>query len=425
MDKKLVKFSLADGVKSVAPAGYVESLEKLVNDIMIPRELEKMCTQEGRVYNYDFADYQKMAREIWGDTKLVRLGVGENKYYLSSIGGFGNEGFGGRYTEEVLNADVDGVVYQAQEQDLPWGCDKWSARLKRFANKDNPRLRWLVKNLLVQQPGYKELRKKMGLQPVVHFGPKDEIKAIYNVQNGGYVDSSVQRVFESMMDQDPYFRKCRDVFEKLEAQLHELASLLCDGSVIKGVASKNWIYVDRLSFDSPFSLIGRSYTKYSVYGALYDYNTFMHYGSDPARVACEVNNIVDYIRVDNGFLASEPPVQPVEGVKIHSDVYDVVEGLKTESLVKDLRTLALKLDGDAVLGADKTTNHVFVDHPSFKYGPESVLGVANYKLPTASVVGDMNRIARAGGVDGFANEMNNRIAFYKKLKLNQTNTKQR
>jgi hypothetical protein len=53
------------------------------------------------------------------------------------------------------------------------------------------------------------------------------------------------------------------------------------------------------------------------------------------------------------------------------------------------------------------------------------LGVANYKLPTSSVVGDMNRIARAGGVDGFANEMNNRIAFYKKLKQDQTNTKQR
>ena len=425
MDKKLVRFSLADDVKSEAPAGYVESLEKLVNDIMIPRELEKMCTQEGRVYNYSFADYQKMAREIWGDTKVVRLVVGDNEYYLSSIGGYGNEGFGGRYTEEVLNADVDGVVYQAQEQDLPWGLDGWPARLKRFANKDNPRLRWLVKNLLVQQPGCQELRKKMGLQPVC-FGPKDEFKAIYNVQNGGYVDSSVRGVFASMMDQEPYFRKCRpDVFEKLEAQLHELASLLCDGSVIVGDASKNWIYADHSSFHSPFSLIGRSYTKYSVLGALYDYNTFMDYDSDPARVAREINNIVDYNRVANGVMASEPPVQPVKGVKIHSDVYDVVEGLKTECLVKDLRALASKLDGDAVLGADKTTNHVFVDHPSFKYGPESVLGVANYKLPTASVVGDMNRIARAGGMDGFAKEMNNKIAFYKKLKQKKTNTKQR
>ncbi len=425
MDKKLVKFSLADDVKSEAPVGYVVSLENLVNDIMIPHELEKMCAQEGRVYNYSFADYQKMARDIWGDTKLVRLVVGTDEYYLSSIGGFGHEGFGGRYTEEVLNADVDGVVYQAQEQDLPWGFDKWPARLKRFANKDNPRLRWLVKHLLVQQPGYKELRKKMGLQPVF-LGAIDEFKAIYNVQNGGYVDSSVQSVFASMMDQEPYYRKCRpDVIEKLEIQLRKLASLLCDGSVIEGDASKNWIYVDHPSFHSPFSLIGRSYTKYSVYGALYDYNTFMHYGSDPARVAREVNNIVDYNRVANGVMASEPPVRPVKGVKIHSDVYDVVEGLKTESLVKDLRTLASKLDGDAVLGADKTTNHVFVDHPSFKYGPESVLGVANYKLPTSSVVGDMNRIARAGGVDGFANEMNNRIAFYKKLKLDQTNTKQR
>lgn len=425
MDKKLVRFSLADDVKSAAPAGYVESLEKLVNDIMIPRELEKMCTQEGRVYNYSFADYQKMAREIWGDTKVVRLVVGEEEYCLSSIGGYGHEGFGGCYTEEVLNANVDGVVYQAQEQDLPWGCDKWSARLKRFANKDNPRLRWLVKNLLVQQPGCQELRKKMGLQPVC-FGPKDEIKAIYNVQNGGSVDSSVQRVFASMMDQEPYYRKCRpDVIEKLEAQLRELASLLCDGSVIEGDASKNWIYVEHPSFRSPFSLIGRSYTKYSVLGALYDYNTFMDYGSDPARVAREINNIVDYNRVANGVMASEPPVRPVKGVKIHSDVYDVVEGLETECLVKDLRTLASKLDGKAVLGADKTTNHVFVDHPSFKYGTESVLGVANYKLPTSSVVGDMNRIARAGGVDGFAKEMNNRIAFYKKLKLKKTNTKQR
>ena len=425
MEKKLVSFSLTDEVKSEAPAGYVESLEKLVNDIMIPRELEKMCTQEGRVYNYSFADYQKLARDIWGDTKLVGLGVGENKYYLSSIGGFGHEGFGGRYTEEVLNADVDGVVYQAQEQGLPWGLDGWPARLKRFANKDNARLRWLVKHLLVQQPGYKELRKKMGLS-YVFLGAIDEFKTIYNVQNGGYVDSSVQSVFASMMDEDPYYRKCRpDVIEKLEIQLRKLASLLCDGSVIEGDASKNWIYVDHPSFHSPFSLIGRSYTKYSVYGALYDYNMFMHYGSDPARVAREVNNIVDYIRVANGVMASEPPVQPVKGAKIHSDVYDVVEGLKTECLVKDLRVLASKLDGDAVLGADKTTNHVFVDHPSFKYGPESVLGVANYKLPTSSVVGGMNRIARAGGVDGFANEMNNRIAFYKKLKLDQTSTKQR
>ena len=65
MDKKLVSFSLADGIKSVAPAGYVESLEKLVNDIMIPRELEKMCTQEGRVYNYSFADYQKMQQILY------------------------------------------------------------------------------------------------------------------------------------------------------------------------------------------------------------------------------------------------------------------------------------------------------------------------------------------------------------------------
>ena len=415
MTKKLVSFTLADDVKSAVPAGYVESLEQLVNDIMIPRELEKMCTQEGRVYNYSFADYQKMAREIWGDTKLVRLVVGENKYYE----------WGRWKTKEVLNANVDGVVYQAQEQDLPWGLDGWSARLNRFANKDNPRLRWLVKNLLVQQPGYQELRKKMGLQPVC-FGPKDEFKAIYNVQNGGYVDSSVRGVFASMMDQEPYFRKCRpDVFEKLEAQLHELASLLCDGSVIVGDASKNWIYADHSSFHSPFSLIGRSYTKYSVLGALYDYNTFMDYDSDPARVAREINNIVDYNRVANGVMASEPPVQPVKGVKIHSDVYDVVEGLKTECLVKDLRTLASKLPGKAVLGADKTTNHVFVDHPSFKYGTESVLGVANYKLPTSSVVGYMNRIARAGGVDGFAKEMNNRIAFYKKLKLKKTNTKQR
>ena len=424
MDKKLVKFSLADDVKSEAPAGYVESLEKLVNDIMIPRELEKMCTQEGRVYNYSFADYQKMARDIWGDTKLVRLVVGNDEYCLSSICGFGHVGFGGRYTEEVLNANVDGVVYQAQEQDLPWGFDKWSARLKRFANKDNPRLRWLVKNLLVQQPGCQELRKKMGLQPV-HFGPKDEIKAIYNVQNGGCVGSGVRGVFASMMDQEPYFRKCRpDVIENLEAQLHELASLLCDGSVITGDASKNWIYVYYPGCET-FSLIGRSYTKYSVLGALYDYNTFMDYGSDPARVAREVNNIVDYNRVANGVMASEPPVRPVKGAKIHSDVYDVVEGLKTECLVKDLRVLASKLPGKAVLGADKTTNHVFVDHPSFKYGTESVLGVANYKLPTLSVVGDMNRIARAGGVDGFVKEMNNRIAFYKKLKLKKTNTKQR
>ena len=415
---------MTDGIKSVAPAGYVESLEKLVNDIMIPRELEKMCTQEGRVYNYSFADYQKMAREIWGDTKLVRLVVGTDEYYLSSIGGMGHQGFGGRYTEEVLNADVDGVVYQAQEQDLPWGLDGWPARLKRFANKDNARLRWLVKNLLVQQPGCQELRKKMGLQPVC-FGAIDEIKAIYNVQNGGCVCSSVRGVFASMLKEEPDFEWCQKKIDKLEAQLRELASLLCDGSVIEGDASKNWIYVDHPSFHSPFSLIGKSYTKYSVYGALCKYNTFMDYGSDPARVAREVNNIVDYNRVANGVMASEPPVRPVKGVKIHSDVYDVVEGLKTECLVKDLRTLASKLDGDAVLGADKTTNHVFVDHPSFKYGTESVLGVANYKLPTSSVVGGMNRIARAGGVDGFAKEMNNRIAFYKKLKLKKTNTKQR
>lgn len=103
MEKKLVSFSLTDGIKSLAPAGYVESLEKLVSDIMIPRELEKMCTQEGRVYNYNFADYQKMARDIWGDTKLVRLVVGENKYYE----------WGRWKTKEVLNANVDGVVYQA------------------------------------------------------------------------------------------------------------------------------------------------------------------------------------------------------------------------------------------------------------------------------------------------------------------------
>ncbi len=412
MDKKLVKFSLADDVKSEAPAGYVESLEKLVNDIMIPRELEKMCTQEGRVYNYNFADYQKMAREIWGDTKLVRLVVGENKYYE----------WGRWKTEEVLDANVDGVVYQAQEQDLPWGCDKWSARLKRFANKDNPRLRWLVKNLLVQQPGYQELRKKMGLQPVC-FGPKDEIKAIYNVQNGGRVGLSVRDVFASKLDEGfDDIEWYQEKFDKLEAQLRELAPLLCDGSVITGDASRDWIYVYHPGFGR-FSLIGKERINYSVYVALTYLNTFND--SDPACVAREVNNIVDYNRVANGVMASEPPVRPVKGAKIHSDVYDVVEGLETERLVKDLRVLASKLDGDAVLGADKTTNHVFVDHPSFKYGTESVLGVANYKLPTSSVVGGMNRIVRAGGVDGFANEINNRIAFYKKLKLNKTNTKQR
>lgn len=306
---------------------------------------------------------------------------------------------------------------------MPWGFGG-AARLKRFANKDNARLRWLVKNLLVQQPGYQELRKKMGLQPVC-FGPKDEIKAIYNVQNGGRVGLSVRGFFASMMDEGfDDLEWYQEKFDELEAQLRELAPLLCDGSVITGDASRNWIYVYHPGFGR-FSLIGRSHPTYSVYGALCNYNKFMNYGSDPARVAREVNNIVDYNRVANGVMAYEPPVRPVKGAKIHSDVYDVVEGLKTECLVKDLRVLASKLDGDAVLGADKTTNHVFVDHPSFKYGPESVLGVANYKLPTSSVVGDMNRIARAGGVDGFANEMNNRIAFYKKLKLNKTNTKQR
>lgn len=413
MDKKLVKFSLTDGIKSVAPAGYVESLEKLVNDIIIPRELEKMCTQEGRVYNYSFADYQKMARDIWGDTKLVRLVVGENKYH---------DEFGRWKTKEVLNANVDGVVYQAQEQDLPWAFDGWSARLNRFANKDNPRLRWLVKNLLVQQPGYKELRKKMGLQPVC-FGPKDEIKAIYNVQNGGRVVLSVRDVFASKLDEGfDDIEWYQEKFDKLEVQLRELAPLLCDGSVITGDEIRDWIYVYHPGFGR-FSLVGKERTKYSVYEALTYLNKFND--SDPACVAREVNNIVDYNRVANGVMASEPPVRPVKGAKIHSDVYDVVKGLKTECLVKDLRVLASKLPGKAVLGADKTTNHVFVDHPSFKYGPESVLGVANYKLPTSSVVGDMNRIARAGGVDGFAKEMNNRIAFYKKLKLKKTNTKQR
>ena len=424
MDKKLVKFSLADGVKSVAPAGYVESLEKLVNDIMIPRELEKMCTQEGRVYNYNFADYQKMARDIWGDTKLVRLVVGKDVYCLSPIGGFGHEGFGGCETTEVLNANVDGVVYQAQERDLPLGLNGWSSRLNRFANKDNARLRWLVKNLLVQQPGYQELRKKMGLQPVC-FGPKDEIKAIYNVQNGGHVDSSVYGVFASMLDEAPCFREWyQEKIDELGVKLRELAPLLCDGSVIVGDASRIWIYA-LCPGCSPFSLIGESNTKYSVRDVMDVLDEPDMLKLSMCRLACSMNDVVDYFRVKNGIMTPEHSVQPVNGAKIHSDVYDVVEGLKTECLVKDLRVLASKLDGDAVLGADKTTSHVFVDHPSFKYGPESVLGVANYKLPTSSVVGDMNRIARAGGVDGFANEINNRIAFYKKLKLNQTNTKQR
>ncbi len=419
MDKKLVRFSLADDVKSEGPAGYVESLEKLVNDIMIPRELEKMCTQEGRVYNYSFADYQKMAREIWRYPISITIKNAPHRVLCGSVGSANHQN-ASYHTYWRLIADDGTHCYQAQEQHCAAECI--CEELQVFANQNNGRLQWLVKSLLAKQIGYQALRQKMGLQ-YLQLGADDEIKSIYNVQNGGRVCSSVRGVFASMLDEDRDFREYNQKkIDELDVKLRELAPLLCDGSVITGDASRDWIYVYHPGCE-PFSLIGTEYTTCSVYEALTDLNTFN--GSDPACVAREVNNIVDYNRVANGVMASEPPVRPVKGAKIHSDVYDVVKGLETECLVKDLRVLASKLPGKAVLGADKTTNHVFVDHPSFKYGTESVLGVANYKLPTSSVVGDMNRIARAGGVDGFAKEMNNRIAFYKKLKLKKTNTKQR
>lgn len=421
MDKKLVRFSLADDIKSETPAGYVESLEKLVNDIMIPRELEKMCTQEGRVYNYSFADYQKMAREIWRYPIYVTIKNAPHRVLCGSVGSANHQN-ASYHTYWRLVADDGTHSYQAQEQHCAAECI--CEELQVFANQNNGRLQWLVKSLLAKQIGYQALRQKMGLQ-YLQLGADDEIKSIYNIKKGATISGDARLVNDVFLNTS-WDDQMRQIADKVSYGLRELAPLLCDGSVIDGDNSKNCIFVSHPSLRCGENIVGSSHYKHNVDHCLYRKNYLLDPGvHELARI---INNKIEFgrrLRGSGNVVETEPVMPGVTGAKIHSDVYDVVKGLETEYLVKDLRTLASKLDGDAVLGADKTTNHVFVDHPSFKYGTESVLGVANYKLPTSSVVGAMNRIARAGGVDGFAKEINNRIAFYKKLKLKKTNTKQR
>ena len=332
MEKKLVSFSLADDVKSEAPAGYVESLEKLVNDIMIPRELEKMCTQAGRVYNYSFADYQKMAREIWGDTISVTIKNAPHRVLCGSAGSANHQN-AGYHTYWRLIADDGTHSYQAQEQHCAAECIYEELRI--FANQNNGRLQGLVKNLLVQQPGYQELCKKMGLQPVC-FGPKDEIKAIYNVQNGGRVDSSVYGVFASMLDEDRDFREYNQKkIDKLEAQLRELAPLLCDGSVIEGDSSKNCIFVSHPSLRCGENIVGSSHYKHSVDHCLYRKNYLLDPGvHELARI---INNKIEFgrrLRGSGNGVETEPVMPGVAGVKTHGDVCDNVVTSAPEPCVR-------------------------------------------------------------------------------------------
>ena len=299
MEKKLVKFSLADDVKSEAPAGYVESLEKLVNDIVIPRELEKMCTQEGRVYNYSFADYQKMARDIWGGSVSVVIKNAPHRVLCGDVGS-ANHHSPGYHTYWRLIADDGTDCYQVQEQHC--AAEHVDEELKRFADQNNGRLQWLVKNMVVKQPGYQELCKKIGAntyvgqKPQSHpvtLGRDDEIKSIYNVRHGATIHPTAWSVVYSLKD-SAWNDRMRQKADEVADNLRALAPLLCDGSIIAGDISKNNIFVVHPNVRCGEDVVGTSYYKHNIDTVLSSKNWFNKYSVH--ELAKSINDQIEFGR---------------------------------------------------------------------------------------------------------------------------------
>ncbi len=330
MDKKLVKFNLADEIKSEAPAGYVESLEKLVNDIVIPRELEKMCTQEGRVYNHSFADYQKLARDIWGDTISVTIKNAPHRVLCGSVGSANHQN-AGYHTYWRLIADDGTHSYQAQEQHCAAECI--CKELQVFANQNNGRLQWLVKSLLAKQIGYQALRQKMGLQSL-HLGADDEIKSIYNIKKGATISGDAMLVNDVFLNTS-WDNQMRRIADKVSYGLRALAPLLCDGSVIDGDSSKNCIFVSHPSLRCGEDIVGSSYYKHNVDHCLYRKNCLLDPGvHELARI---INNKIEFgrrLRGSGNVVETEPVMPGVTGAKNHSDVYDNVVTSTPEPCVR-------------------------------------------------------------------------------------------